>query len=227
LIDGKLTIGGDANWTASLNMSVAGLFCDRANLETQDQKRAAIQAILDRTLPGATLGDFSVTALSSLDSDAPADVDSGVKAAKGTNSMLTVTADVRGAGPLPELDGGRVLTLPQDGPWTSQISIPLGRTERKSDLRIAQAFTSSLQLEIAWPAQWHATAQPREYSSAKLKWGQARQTVSGKSDSLRIDQKLDVKARDIAHVDYASLREAISALQAPASRTLILRPAGP
>ncbi len=198
-----VTIDDKANYTARLDLKLSGLFLNSA-LRTDDEKKSAINSILSKLLPDAELGKFTVTSLS--------------------DDLFAVNAEAKSTKPLQSTGGEYLFTLPQDAPWTSRFEFPMGRSQRKTTLRLVGPFEQNINLEIKLPDGWSASAVPKEITHDLGTIASVSEHAENGKGRVTLTSTIAIRQRDLPPESYMQVRSALAEIQTERVRTIILSP---
>jgi Domain of Unknown Function with PDB structure (DUF3857)/Transglutaminase-like superfamily len=202
----RLTLNDSANYGGSVELRMTGLFLTNA-LRTEDQKKSAINEVLSRLLSNVELTTFSVATLS--------------------NDVFAVKAEVKSAKPLHSVGGDRVFSLPTDGPWMQAFALPLGKSGRKTLLKMPGPFAQECFIELKLPTGWSAAALPKSYGMALANDASMSQRVEAVGDFVKVWSSLNISQYLWSEEAYPELRSKLCETQSPAVRTLVLRKGDP
>ncbi len=198
----RMTLDESANYSGSVDLRMTGLFLTNA-LRTEDQKKSAISEVLTRLLPNVEMTTFSVATLS--------------------NDVFAVKAEVKSTKPLDSVGEDRVFSMPTEGPWMQTFTLPLGKSGRKTLLKMPGPFAQECFIELKLPTGWTTVALPKSYGMALANNASMSQQVDTVGDSVKVRTSLNVSQRIWPAETYPELRTKICETQTPATRTLILR----
>jgi len=199
-----VTLDDKANYTAKLDLKLSGLFLNSA-LRTDEEKKAAINSVLTQLLPDAELGKFTVTSLS--------------------DSVFAVSAEAKSTKPLRSVEGQFFFFLPHDSPWTSRFEFPMGRSKRKTALRLAGPFEENISLELKIPEGWSAIAMPHDISHVVGTTASVNQHAANAAGRVTLTSTTAVRKRDLSPEDFAQTRVALSDAQTERARVFAFSPA--
>lgn len=197
-VRGRISVNASGDWSGRLSLKASGLFCSDEALRTADQQRGRVEALVRRVLPDAKIASHSVTRL--------------------TPDDFAAEVDVASSRAVETIEGIRRLLLAQDGPASADVGMPLGRSVRRTPVRLKGAFEERVELSIEWPAEWKTIARPIALPAASGSWGHIEQTLKETDHGVTMSRRVRVNSRDVPAADFTSLRTAINELRAEAAR---------
>jgi hypothetical protein len=192
VIEGDVTIKGQAA-SADLTIVISGLFTQGDRLDEADDQRRRLGAVAGRVLPGFTLDEAHVRSL------APGRLE----------ARITMTRDT-----LDHIADDRVLWLGDDPAFLADVPLPLGRSYRKSRVRLVDGFAARTTLDIHLPEGTTPAIAPRPVE------GGQRVTVS--DGRIRIERSFEQRQRWLSPDEFADLRAAVRGLQSDGMRMIHL-----
>jgi len=200
-----ITVAEDGAWTGRATVEAARVFRRGKDLMTEDQRRGFAAGVVERVLPKAEVTKVAVLTLS--------------------DDQARLAVEIKSREPLAMIDGCRMLTLAQDGPWSRDVSIPMKTSTRKTTMRIADAFTQSIKMTVEFPKAWTPIAAPRPIGAKDAADAFAWQTVDVSAGRAEFEQRITVGACTIEPAQYDRLRSALTELQTDSARTLLWKTA--
>ncbi|UCG15811.1 MAG: DUF3857 domain-containing protein [Phycisphaerales bacterium] len=203
-VTGKVTIGAEGQADGDLRIRLTGAFYDPAKLETSGGQERLMQRLAERILTGFDVKSHSIATLS--------------------DETLRATAAVASNKPLKKV-GARHLLRFGDGPaFLVDFPMPLDRSYRRTDVRLAGRLRQEIDLTVELPEGWTAPIVPASLPTVEGDWGTIGQTVQVEGASVRIRQSIAVSQDVISPEAFAGLRRAVNALRADASLMLACGP---
>ena len=203
-VTGKVTIGAEGQADGELRIRLTGAFYDPAKLETSGSQEKLVQRLAGRILTGFDVKSHSIATLS--------------------DETLRATAAVASKKPLKKVGARHLLRL-GDGPaFLADFPMPLDRSYRQTDVRLAGRLRQEIDLTVELPDGWTAPIVPASLPSVEGDWGTVGQTVQVEGSAVRVRQSITVSQDLISHEAFAGLRQALNALRADARLVLACGP---
>lgn len=206
-VRGQLVLDDKAErLTGSLNLELTGLFINPEELRTDEQKRSRITSIVGGVIPDLKVTDFSVSHLS--------------------RDRFVAQASVESKEPPAEVYARRLVALAADTPVLVQAHLPLGRSARRTPIRLPAPMSEDVRLRIKLPEGWNPVILPEALPPATGKWGRIAQQVEADDGAIRIVRQVSFESQTIEPEDFAAVREAARALRSDACRSLVIEQSG-
>jgi hypothetical protein len=222
-VTGKLTLGEDGNLSGLLTLRVTGLFVNSEGLRTSDAQKSRLAGVLGHVVSDLNVESFAVKTLSPDEFEA--------------------TAQVKSSKPLSKVAERYLVQLAQDGPFLSDVHVPLAHSRRTLPVVLAGAFSEDLDVTFEWPEKWQCEDVPAEVnspvaerseSSAERSAAKGRvavgpggllaQTTVLEKNTARVERRVRVPRPQLGADDFLLLRDAINNLRAESARTLLVKP---
>jgi hypothetical protein len=201
-IAGKIALDSGGEVTGELRIRATGAFFDPDKLETADAQKGMIKRLVGRVLSGFKVSGHSVATLS--------------------DDTFRATASVASNGGLKQVDKWHVLRL-GDGPaFLPDVPMPLGRSYRTTDVRLAGRFTEDIDLTIELPKAWEPSVVPSSLAPVEGPWGMVSQTVTADGRTIRLRREVSINTEDVSPDDFSALRRAVNDLRANQSLMIAL-----
>jgi hypothetical protein len=204
-VSGTIDLDAEGSATGELRVRLTGAFYDPDSLDSADSQSKRLKGILDGVLSGFEIRKHSVTALSA--------------------DVFQATVSVASKEPLQSLGTNRVLPLGSGPASLADFPMPLDRSDRRNDVRLAGRFRESVDLTIKLPKAWSATVLPATMPAAAGDWGRAEQIVEETDGSVRFHRTIEVRQDTLSPAVFAGLRDAMNTLRTDAARLLLYAPA--
>jgi hypothetical protein len=204
-ISGKIILDKTGKATGDLRIRLTGAFYDPRRLEDAGEQKSLIKGLLGRVLSEFQITDHSVATLSA--------------------DVLKATVTVASKEELKSFDKERLLHLGSGPAFLPDFPMPLGRSQRKTDVQLAGRFSERVDLTIELPEGWQAAILPASMARAEGSWGSAQQTVEVDGRTVRFHRVIVTTTTTLAPNDFDSLREVVNSLRTEASRVLVAEPA--
>ncbi|UCD73813.1 MAG: DUF3857 domain-containing protein [Phycisphaerales bacterium] len=203
-IAGRVEFKAEGTAEGELRLALTGGYYDPTALDTTAAQQSLVRGFVGRLLSDFNIADLSVTALS--------------------DEAFRATVQVRTAEPLPLVNNNRLLTL-GDGPVSlGAFPLPLARSVRRSEVRLAGAFAEKIDLTIVLPEGARAKVLPAAMSGGSGSWGGVAQAVTHDGATVRILRDVRINDDRIGPADFGAIREGVNALRAEAGRRLLYGP---
>jgi transglutaminase-like putative cysteine protease len=203
-VRGSVTIAKDGGYAAKLTLRTTGLFTAAESLRSADQQRARVADLLGRVVPGADVSQLTVRTL------AP--------------DVFEVEAELKSRKPITPDAAGYRFTLPADGPFFADVSLPVACATRTQPVRLTGAFRENVEVTISWPEGWTAVVRPAAVERDSGDWGAVQQSVHPDRTNLKLTRETTIARRDLPPADFLALRQPLNEVRSEAGRTLILKP---
>lgn len=201
-ISGSITVDDAAKLSGRVTVRASGLFADADALRSRETQQARLGELLGRVVPGLAVREFSIKTLS--------------------EGAFEADVDVAADKPLDVVAGCHALRLAQDGPWSSAVLLPVAHSRRLTPVRIAGPFEDSLDLKLAWPKGWTATALPIELKPVPTA-AAAHQSIEPTEHGACWKRTIKCEAAVLAPDLFLGWREPLNRLRADSGRTLLLK----
>ncbi len=199
-IAGKITIDKDGKASGDMRIRATGAFYVPKRLETAGAQKSQVTGTVGHVLSGLDVTSHSVAKLS--------------------EKVFKATASVASADAL-ETYGGRHMLKLGDGPaFLGSIPLPLGASERRSDVWIGGRLNEQVDLLIELPEEWQAVIVPESLEPITGRWGRAVQTVEIDGKNVHFHREITIDRERVSAAEFAGLREAVNKLKA--TRSLVL-----
>jgi hypothetical protein len=200
-IAGKVTVDSGGEATGELRFSTTGAFFDPANLETADAQKALVKDFVGRVLSDFDVPGHSVVTLS--------------------DETFKATASVASNGVLKDFGESRVLKL-GDGPaFLPDVPMPLARSQRLTDVKLAGRFRETVDLTIELPEGWKASVVPASLTTVQGDWGSVTQTTDVSGRNIRLHRDISVTQETVTPCGFDALRMAVNNLRANKSLLVV------
>lgn len=101
-----------------------------------------------------------------------------------------------------------------DGPaFLADVPMPLARSYRQTDVRLAGRFRENVDLTIELPDEWKPSIVPAEVAAVKGDWGTVAQTVDVDGKTIRLRRNVAVLTKTLTPGDFDQLRRAVNDLR--------------
>ncbi len=192
-IAGKLTVDAKGHATGELRFHLTGLFYDPQKLDTGKAQKKLVGDLTNRLLTGFEVTGYSVGTLSS--------------------DVLRVTANVASKDELKH-SGERFILRLGDGPaFLGDVPMPLGRSQRRTNVRLTGRVREDIDLKIVLPKAWKSWILPASLPEVRGTWGSASQTVDIEDKTIRFTREVTVNAETVSPADFSELRQVINDLR--------------
>lgn len=203
-VSGTINLDAEGSATGELRVRLTGAFYDPDSLDSADSQSKRLKGILGGVLSGFEIRKHSVAALSA--------------------DVFQATVSVASKEPLKSLGKNRVMLL-GDGPAAlADFHMPLDRSDRRNDVRLAGHFLESVDLTVKLPKEWSATVLPAAMPAAEGDWGRVEQIVEETDGSMRFRRTIEVRQDTLSPAVFAGLRDAMNTLRTDAARLLLCAP---
>ena len=203
-ITGKITVDAKGRATGDLRIRATGVFYDPAALDTAAAQKRLVGGFIGRVVSDVDVSSHSVVQLS--------------------DGVFRATAALESEDALKSLGGRHVLRL-GDGPaCLPGIPMPLERSYRSTDVRLAGRFRERIDVTIELPEGWAPSIIPATMAAVQGAWGTCSQTVEVQDNNIRFRRHLAVMSDTIAPDEFEKLRQAVNDLQATKSVLLAFGP---
>ena len=200
----KLQPGGEAE--GELRVQLTGLFYDPLELATAGAQKKFVTRLASRVLSDFEVSGHSITALS--------------------DDVLRATVDLSRKEPLDRVGAGRVLQF-ADGPaFLKDVPMPLDRSYRRTDVRLAGPFRERVDLVVQMPDGWSPSILPAAPDRVDGRWGYVEQKASHDGDTIRLYRDIVILDETMSPGDFDALRRAVNDLRASQSLLAMFEPAG-
>jgi hypothetical protein len=203
-ISGKISIDGDGQAKGDLRIRLTGAFYDPQKLEDAGKQESLIKGLLGRVLSEFRITDHSVATLS--------------------DDVFKATVAVASKEELKSFGKERLLRLGSGPAFLADFPMPLGRSQRKTDVQLAGRFIERVDLTIELPEGWQAAVLPASMVRAEWNWGSAQQTVEVDGREVRFQRVIATTTTTLSPSDFDSLRKVVNGLRTEGSRVLVAGP---
>ncbi len=200
-IAGRVELKDDGAAEADLRFRLTGVFYNPAGLDTAGLQKSLVKSTAGRVLSGFTISSHAVTALS--------------------DTELKATAKLKSSDKLPEIEGRRLLTLSEGPAFLSKIPMPLNRSTRRTDVKLAGAFWEHVDITIALPVDWSPQVLPDSMAQVAGDWGRIVQTVTRNGDEIHVVRDIEITRDVLSPDEFAVIRDGVNSLKAAGSLHLL------
>lgn len=198
---GRVTLDKDGQATGELKLNLTGGFFDPATLDTSGAQNAIARRLVGRLLDGFEITDCSVTGLS--------------------RDEFSSSVQIKTDKALPQLQQARLLSL-GDGPVAlSSYPLPLGRSQRRTDVQLNGAFAEHVDLTIVLPEGASPMAIPASLPEASGDWGRVAQVTTNDDGTVRVVRDLVVNDDVLGPSDFLTIRQAVNSMRSTRCRYLL------
>ena len=101
-----------------------------------------------------------------------------------------------------------------DGPaFLGDVHMPLGRSQRRTNVRLTGRVHEEIDLKIVLPKAWKSWILPASLPEIRGTWGSASQTVDIEDETIRFRRDVEIDTETVSPADFAELRQAINDLR--------------
>ena len=204
-VSGTIDLDDEGSATGELRVRLTGAFYDPDSLDSAESQSKRLNTILGGVLSGFEIRERSVAALSA--------------------DAFQATISVASKEPLKSLGKNRVMMLGNGPAALADFHMPLDRSDRVNNVRLAGRFRESVDLTVKLPKEWSATVLPAAMPAAEGDWGRAEQIVEETDGSVRFRRTIEVRQDTLSPAVFAVLRDAMNTLRTDAARLLACAPA--
>ncbi len=199
-IAGKISIDTAGEATGDLRIRATGAFFDPTTLETTDAQKSLVEDFVGRVLHDFNVPGYSVTTLS--------------------EETFRATASVASDGKLKGHDKVHLMHF-GDGPaFLPDVPMPLGRSYRRTDVKLAGRFQETVDLTIELPEEWSPSILPTAFPAIGGPWGTVVQTIDVDGRIVRLRRSVAVTTKVLSPAVFEKVRGAVNDLRA--TRSLLL-----
>ena len=199
-IAGKIAIDKDGQAGGDLRIRATGAFFDPVVVETSNAQKSLIEDFVGRVVTGMDVPGHSVTTLSTSEFRATASVSSGGELAKHGNVQTLRLGD----GPV----------------FLPDIALPLDRSYRHTDVKLAGRFKETVDLAIELPEGFVPTILPTGIEMIGGPWGAVSQTVDVEDHTIRIRRTVAVVTELLTPEQFETVRKAVNNLRTAQARVI-------
>ncbi len=203
-VSGAIDLDGEGMASGELRVRLTGAFFDPDSLDSADSQSRRLKSLLGGVLSGFEVRKHSVTTLSA--------------------DVFQATVSVASKEPLQSLDKNRAMLLGGGPASLADFPMPLDRSDRRNDVRLAGRFRESVDLTVKLPKKWSATVLPAAMPAVEGDWGRAEQIVEETDGSVRFRRTIEVRQDTLSPAVFAGLRDAMNTLRTDAARLLVCAP---
>ncbi|MFH1419125.1 MAG: DUF3857 domain-containing protein [Planctomycetota bacterium] len=204
-IAGKISIDEKGQATADLRIDLTGAFYDPEKLDSAKSQNDLVKEIADRVFSDTELKSHTITMLS--------------------EERLSAKAGLTSKETLKRYERRYVLQLGHGPAFLAEFPMPLGRSDRQTDVHLNGRFKESVDLTIELPEDWLASITPLAVTKVSGNWGAAEQRVEVDGRFVHLRRTVAVASDTVAPNDFASLREVVNTLRTDAAGLLAAGPA--